>query len=246
MSLTQPRRRTEATWLRALACIASACIPMGACTPLAAAPLSFKDSTALKLTLSAPWSSADLSRAITTHDGFGISLNWIEASGSTTSSHHHGGSHGQPAASELWSFVTYTRLLRRWNTSSSQANIWLDLGAGGVNRLDGGSPDLKQGALNAALAIDAETQRLYLSLGARTLQAQSAARSEASIKAGVALTGADFERIQPWLMVEARGMQGTTTALELIPSLRLLHQRFALDIGASLQGHPHLSLRTTF
>lgn len=235
-----------------------------------AAPLAYKDSTTLKLTYSPPWSTADLNRAVTSRDGFGLSVNWIETSsgGSTDSSSddgggghpHHGDSpsaqggggahsqHGMGNAdqSELWSFVTYTRLLGRWNGSNSQANIWLDLGAGTVSSLVGTRPNLQEAALSAGVQIDAETQRLYGAISARTLQASSAARNQASIKTGVALTPADYERIQPWVMVEVRGMQGTTMDVEVIPTLRLLHRCYVLELGASLHGHPHASLRYTF
>jgi len=235
-----------------------------------AAPLAYKDSTTLKLTYSPPWSTADLNRAVTSRDGFGLSVNWIETSsgGSTDSNSddgggghpHHGDSpsaqggggahsqHGMGNAdqSELWSFVTYTRLLGRWNGSNSQANIWLDLGAGTVSSLVGTRPNLQEAALSAGVQIDAETQRLYGAISARTLQASSAARNQASIKTGVALTPADYERIQPWVMVEVRGMQGTTMDVEVIPTLRLLHRRYVLELGASLHGHPHASLRYTF
>ncbi|MBU6249737.1 MAG: hypothetical protein KGO47_01040 [Cyanobacteria bacterium REEB417] len=243
-----------------------------AATPTAAslaAPLAYMDSTTLKVTYSPPWSTADLNRAVTTHDGFGLSVNWIETSSGGTGDgssddggggHHHGGranpaagggghsGHGMGNAdqAELWSFVTYTRLLRRWNGSTSQANIWLDLGAGTVSSLVGTNPNLQEAALSAAVQIDAETQRLYGAISARTLQSSSASRNQASIKTGVALSAANYERIQPWIMVEVRGMQGTIMDVEVIPTLRLLHRRYVLELGASLQGHPHASLRYTF
>ena len=58
-----------------------------------AAPLAYKDSTTLKLTYSPPWSTADLNRAVTSRDGFGLSVNWIETSsgGSTESNSDDGG-----------------------------------------------------------------------------------------------------------------------------------------------------------
>lgn len=203
-----------------------------------AAPLAYKDSTTLKLTYSPPWSTADLNRAVTTHDGFGLSVNWIETSS--------GDGMGNADQAELWSFVTYTRLLRRWNGSTSQANIWLDLGAGTVSSLVGTNPNLQEAALSAAVQIDAETQRLYGAISARTLQASSASRNQASVKTGVALSAANYERVQPWIMLEVRGMQGTIMDVEVIPTLRLLHRRYVLELGASLQGYPHASLRYTF
>lgn len=206
-----------------------------------AAPLAYKDSTTLKLTYSPPWSTADLNRAVTTHDGFGLNVNWIE-----TSSGGSGDGMGNADQAELWSFVTYTRLLRRWNGSTSQANIWLDLGAGTVSSLVGTNPNLQEAALSAAVQIDAETQRLYGAISARTLQASSASRNQASVKTGVALSAANYERVQPWIMLEVRGMQGTIMDVEVIPTLRLLHRRYVLELGASLQGYPHASLRYTF
>ena len=266
-----PERRLPRQWPVGLLALATGLA--AATTPTAeslAAPLAYKDSTTLKLTYSPPWSTADLNRAVTTHDGFGLSVNWIETSSGSSGDGssdegggghpHHGGS-TSPAASggahsvhgmgnadqaELWSFVTYTRLLRRWNGSTSQANMWLDLGAGTVSSLVGTNPNLQEAALSAAVQIDAETQRLYGAISARTLQSSSASRNQASIKTGIALTAANYERIQPWIMVEVRGMQGTTMDVEVIPTLRLLHRRYVLELGASLHGHPHASLRYTF
>lgn len=266
-----PERRLPRRWPVGLLAIATGLA--AATTPTAeslAAPLAYKDSTTLKLTYSPPWSTADLNRAVTTHDGFGLSVNWIETSSGSSGDGssdegggghpHHGGS-TSPAASggahsvhgmgnadqaELWSFVTYTRLLQRWNGSTSQANMWLDLGAGTVSSLVGTNPNLQEAALSAAVQIDAETQRLYGAISARTLQSSSASRNQASIKTGIALTAANYERIQPWIMVEVRGMQGTTMDVEVIPTLRLLHRRYVLELGASLHGHPHASLRYTF
>ena len=217
-----------------------------------AAPLGYKDSTTIKLDYTSPWSTADLNHALTTHDGVGLNVNWVEGLGSGPTAgqgggHNHGGSgSGSGSTSELWSLLNYTRLLHRWNGNSSQANLWLDLGVGMARSLDTSSPGLNEGALGAGVSFDVESQRLYLALGAKTLQALSAARNQAAVKTGVALTKADFERIQPWLMVEVRGLQGTSTDLDVIPSLRLLHQRYVVELGWSLHGSPHLSLRYTF
>lgn len=217
-----------------------------------AAPLGYKDSTTLKLSYSSPWSTADLNHALTTHDGVGLNVNWVEGAGSGPGAgqgggHNHGGAGtGAGSSSELWSLLNYTRLLHRWNGTSSQANLWLDLGVGVARSLDTSSPGLNEGALGAGVAFDVESQRLYLALGAKTLQALSTARNQASVKTGIALSKANFERIQPWLMVEVRGMQGTYTDLDVIPSLRLLHQRYVVELGWSLHGAPHLGLRYTF
>ena len=228
-------------------------LPVGSgIAPLAAAPLGYKDSTTLKLDYSAPWSTGDLNHALTTHDGVGVNVNWVEGVGSWAGTaqgggHNHGGSGpASGSTSELWSLLNYTRLLHRWNGDTTQANLWLDLGVGIARSVDTSSPGLNEGALGAGLSFDVETQRLYLGLGAKTLQALSAARSQASLKTGVALTKANFERIQPWLMVEVRGLQGTSTDLDVIPSLRLLHQRYVVELGWSLHGTPHIGLRYMF
>ena len=248
MNWIRPRLRLDLAAHSVLALLISSCI-----LPVAAAPLGYKDSTTLKLDYSVPWSTADLNRALTTHDGIGLNVNWIDALNSngatdTSGGHHHGGSvsDGSSNSSELWSLLSYTRLLRRWNGDSSQTNLWLDVGMGMARSLGNSSPDLQQGALAGGVSLDHETQRLYLAAGARTLQAVGIARNQASIKAGVALSPANFERVQPWLMVEVRGMQGTTESLDVIPSLRLLHQSIVVELGASLQGHPHISLRYLF
>ena len=233
--------------------LALALVITSGAAPLAAAPLGYKNSTTLKLDYSVPWSTADLNHALSTRDGVGLDLNWIETETDTANNASNGGHHGvsgtggrSSSGSELWTVLTYTRLLKRWNGEHSQSNLWLDLGAGMARSLGNTTPELQRGALAAGVSVDTETQRLYLAAAAKTLQAIGVARNQASIKAGVALSPADFERVQPWLMVEVRGMQGTTESLDVIPSLRLLHQSIVVELGASLQGHPHISLRYLF
>jgi hypothetical protein len=51
------------------------------------------------------------------------------------------------------------------------------------------------------------TQRLYLAASARWFQAPDVGRLMTSARAGVALTPADYDRWQPWLMLEANTME---------------------------------------
>jgi hypothetical protein len=94
--------------------------------------------------------------------------------------------------------------------------------------------------------VDWETRRLYLGASARWFQAADVSRLMTSARAGVALTSADYDRWQPWLMVEARTMEGLQEGVEITPLLRLLHRRLLAEAGVSTTGTVRLNLTYTF
>jgi hypothetical protein len=67
-----------------------------------------------------------------------------------------------------------------------------------------------------------------------------------SATAGVALTPARYDGVQPWLEFQVRDMPNVVDALELIPKLRLLHKRIVLDLGYSNLGSMMGGITYTF
>ena len=67
-----------------------------------------------------------------------------------------------------------------------------------------------------------------------------------SARAGVALTGADYHRLQPWLMLEARTMEGLQQGVEITPLLRVLHRRLLAEAGISTTGSVRVTVSYTF
>ena len=50
------------------------------------------------------------------------------------------------------------------------------------------------------------------------------------------MTEATYTGFQPWIELQARSMPGVIDQLELIPKLRLLHNRIVLEVGYSNLG----------
>ena len=62
----------------------------------------------------------------------------------------------------------------------------------------------------------------------------------------MALTSADYNRWQPWLMLEARTMEGLQQGVEITPLLRVLHRRVLAEAGVSTSGSVRLNLTYTY
>jgi hypothetical protein len=148
---------------------------------------------------------------------------------------------------ELWSLVSLTQRLHRWNGEHYQANLWAGAGVGllTIFHADGSRSDNRLGWSPWAQA-DWETRRLYLGASARWFQAADIGRLMTSARAGVALTTADYNRWQPWLMLEARTMEGLEEGVEITPILRVIHRRILAEAGVSTTGAARFNLTYTF
>lgn len=91
-------------------------------------------------------------------------------------------------------------------------------------------------AVRPGLQFDAETTRLRFESRAMLYLASGIQRPLLTATAGAALSEPNYERVQPWLEFQVRAMPGVVDQLELIPKLRLLHQRVVLEIGYSNLG----------
>jgi len=210
--------------------------------PAAAAPLGHKGSVVVSGEYEPTWSFFTVTPAITRSTGVGPALHWMQPE---TDNGGSGG--GDGAGQELWSLVMVTQRLHRWNGPQYQANLWAGVGAGLLTSFpgDGGSRD-NQAAWSPWTQVDFETRRLYVGGSARWFQAGATTRLITSARAGVALTAADYDRWQPWLMVEARTMEGLNQGVEITPLLRVLHRRLLAEAGVSTSGSVLLNLTYTY
>jgi hypothetical protein len=152
-----------------------------------------------------------------------------------------------PGTQELWSLVSLTQRLHRWNGERYQANLWAGAGVGVLTIFhDDGSPANNRLGWSPWAQADWETRRLYLAASARWFQAADIGRLMTSARAGVALTAADYNRWQPWLMVEARTMEGLEEGVEVTPLLRVIHRRILAEAGVSTAGSARFNLTYTF
>ena len=181
-----------------------------------AGPMGFKDSTMAMGDFSPNWQEAWVNYAITPRDAFGAGGLYMR-------------SDDQRLTRSL-AEVTYTRLAKRWNGEHSQANIWLLAGAGALKGNDFSDTRFM---LAPGISADFETARVYVSATARLYRAPGINHDFASARAGFSFYETDYDEVQPWLVVEARRMNGLSDQTEITPMLRLIHSRYFVEIGVN-------------
>jgi hypothetical protein len=126
--------------------------------------------------------------------------------------------------------ANYTRLLQRWNLPQAQANVWLFAGAGSIRGNDFSGSRL---AVTPGLQVDYETTRVYLAATGRLYRAGHLNHDYGSVRAGFSLYEVDYDEVQPWLVLEARRMRGLSDKTEITPMLRLIHNRYFVELGVN-------------
>ena len=181
-----------------------------------AGPMGFKDSAMAMGDFSPNWQEAWVNYAITPRDAFG-------AGGLVMRS-------DDLRLNRTLVEATYTRLAKRWNGEHSQANIWLLAGAG---TLKGNDFTDTRFMLAPGISADFETTRVYVSATARLYRAPGINHDFASARAGFSFYETDYDEVQPWLIVEARRMNGLSDQTEVTPMLRLIHKRYFVELGVN-------------
>lgn len=202
----------QAPWLRRLALTAGILIS----TAAHAGPMGFKDSWMAMGDFGPNWREAWVNYALTPRDALGAGLIYMRSDDKRTS--------------RTLSEATYTRLLQRWNTKESQANLWL---LGGIGAVEGNDFSGSKLMLSPGLQIDYETTRVYVATTARLYRASSLKHDYASVRAGFSFYEVDYEETQPWLIVEARRMRGLSDKLEITPMLRLINKGYFIEAGVN-------------
>ncbi len=195
-----------------LALIASACVQAG--------PMGFNGSTMAMGDFSPNWQEAWVNHAVTPRDAFGAGVVVMRSDDRRSASQF----------SRTFSELTYTRLLHRVNGEHSQANFWF---VGGAGRLTGNDFDSSKTMLAPGVSADYETTRFYASATVRLYRAPGINHDFVSARTGFSFYEADYDEIQPWLIVEARRMRGLSEKIEITPMLRLIHKRYFVELGVN-------------
>ena len=234
----------------ALAC--QLAVPLIAANTSLALPMSYEGSTTVGVELDHIWSSAWFSHAVQRQLGVGISAQVIPGNGSHEGSQHgHGGAdlnHGSSELNTTESFLLLdsTHLLKRWNMARAQSNLWLFAGVGTYQSWTSTGISATRIAARPGLQFDIENTRVRFEAKGQLFLAQGVERSMLSATTGIGLTPPRYEGIQPWLELQVRAMPGVTDQVEIIPKLRLLHNKVVLDVGYSNLGSIIGSVTTTF
>jgi hypothetical protein len=130
-------------------------------------------------------------------------------------------------------------LIKRWNELDSQANVNASVGFGG--RHDSVKHDSV--AVYGALEADYETRRLYSQVSAETLQsANNVQFTRYRGRLGVAPYKADFEALNPWIVMQIDIMSEMDDSVRVTPMFRFFYNNVVLELGASLdEGAPFVA-----
>lgn len=178
-----------------------------------AGPMGFDGSIMTMGDFNNNWQEAFANYAVTPRDALGVSATYMRSD--------------DKSKTRTLEEVTYTRLLQRWNLPNAQANFWFVGGIGelqGKNAADDGR--FNRAILTPGIQLDYETTRVYFQVTHRLYRADDINHDFTSARAGFSFYESEYDSTQPWLILEARNMNGLSDKVEVTPMLRLINKRF--------------------
>jgi hypothetical protein len=137
--------------------------------------------------------------------------------------------------------LSYTRLVKRWNSEGSQANVWFGVDIG--NTTDALSFSGSKFGAMPSVQLDWETTRLDALGYASTLKISGGPQYPTyKMQAGFSFFEAEYDEWQPWFVVEVKHMPGMYAKPEVTPFLRVISKSLYIELGANLQGKPRVGL----
>ncbi len=131
-------------------------------------------------------------------------------------------------------FLTSNLLLKRWNGSSYQGNLYALLG-GGMSSIDKTS----RGSGVAGLQFDIEDRKYYfLVKHLQVMNSEKSAFNNSLIRAGIAPYQGSFNDLHSWIILEwSRNEWGQGFGLEdTTPFLRFFYNNLLFEVGQSFRG----------
>lgn len=232
---------------RGLAAALGLCLGWALALPAAALPMATQGFWMVMGDANADDSELSANYALTSRDAIGGAIARYESPG-----------HGAAMAGDRResATLTYTRLVKRWNMPSAQANLWFVGQAGGLRAagLGGAGRSDSRALWSPAVLADWETTRLYAGGGLKTQRAGSWRRDTAYARTGFSFYEVEYEEVQPWFILEvkreseriplvghgAHAAFHRASETEWMPMLRFIHRRWFLELGAR-RGTAHLS-----
>lgn len=144
----------------------------------------------------------------------------------------------------------YTRLLERWNTRESQANLYFTSGLGAA--FDAGTDDFTpNGPARLAgfvqASADWETRRLFTSYSIRgSISDRLPDLFEQTARLGVAPYIADYGKLHTWLMVEIAHRPQNEDEFSITPLVRFFKSTVMFEAGISDRGEARFSATIRF
>ena len=203
--------------------------------PATAGPMGFDESFMAMGDFNNNWRETFINYAITPRDALGVSATYMRAD--------------DKSKSRTLEEVTYTRLLKRWNAPHAQANLWFQGGIGalqGEDKLVGENRDFDKVMITPGVQFDYETTRIYFQAAHRLYRASDINHDYTSLRAGFSFYESDYDKTQPWLILEASNMNGLSEKVEITPMLRLINKNFFVEAGVNNSREPRFNFMYIF
>lgn len=203
--------------------------------PATAGPMGFNESFMAMGDFNNNWRESFINYAVTPRDAFGVSATYMRAD--------------DKSKSRTLEEVTYTRLIKRWNAPHAQANLWFQGGVGalqGENKLIGENRGFDRVMITPGVQFDYETTRIYFQASHRFYRASDINHDFTSLRAGFSFYETDYDKTQPWLILEARNMNGLSEKIEITPMVRLINKSFFVEAGVSNSREPRFNFMYIF
>ena len=203
-----------------------------------AGPMGFQGSWMSMGDIGPNWREVFTNYALTPRDAIGISQIYMRAD--------------DDSRSRNLTELTYTRLLKRLNQRDAQANLWFVGGVGEMRLYDQVDRHRNRVAISPGVQLDYETTRIYFSATQRLYRAAAIHHGStinhdySAVRAGFSFFETDYERTQPWLIVEGRSMNALSERIEVTPMLRLINRRYFIEAGANNFGQPRFNFMVIF
>ena len=200
-----------------------------------AGPMGFSESFMAMGDFNNNWRESFINYAVTPRDAFGVSATYMRADDKSTS--------------RTLEELTYTRLLQRWNLPHAQANLWFQGGVGsvqGTDKLTGENRHFDKVMFTPGVQFDYETTRIYFQAAHRLYRASDINHDFTSVRAGFSFYETDYDKTQPWLILEARNMNGLSEKIEVTPMVRLVNKSFFVEAGVNNSREPRFNFMYVF
>ena len=133
-------------------------------------------------------------------------------------------------------------LLKRWNLSGAQANVYAGLGAGAAKREGSSAEPAGVGYFRA----DYETRRIYAAFDTKGMASEAFKRGIVSAEAGFAPYLAEFDELNTWFILQAKHSTGMEEESDLIAKFRFFKNNVFVELGTTHRGMPVASLMIHF
>jgi len=197
-----------------------------------AAPMGFEGSVMTMGDFNQNWLEAGFNYAITSRDALGL-----------THLEFRSDNHKDKREVDT---LNYTRLLSRWNLTDAQSNLWLFMGVGEIRGSDDNQSIDSKFIASPGFQFDYETTRIYFAATHKLYRASNLNHDTTSIRAGFSFYEADYDKTQPWFILETKYTNQISDKIEVIPMLRLINKNIFVEGGVNNSGQPRLNLMYTF